>query len=255
MRRRWVKVLTIVVVVLAVLGVTADRVAVHYANQEAATLARQKYGYGADTTDGYLNVSINGFPFLTQVLSGQLDDVTLSAGNLVLNSRANAQGDYLDVQKLDLDLHGVTVTSLTARSAQVDLVTGDLTLTYQALSGVITRLMSNGGPLTVGPAPGSDGQQARFRVTGTWGGRQVDTVGSLLAQGAEIDISVPGVGSSGGSNSGSSTSAETTGPGTYVWGVQLPVNATFSAATGTPTGVDLSVIGHQVVLGSYPSAG
>ncbi len=235
MRRRWVRVLVIVVVLLVGLGAAADRIALHYANQEAANLARQKYGYGGDTTDGYLNVSIHGFPFLTQAMAGHLDDITLSAGNFYLNTSSEAQGDYLDVQKLDLDLHDVTVASLSARSAQANLVTGDLTLTYQSLSGVLTRLMGNDGALTAGPAPGSNGQQARFRVTGTWGGRPVDTVGSLLAQGAEFDISVPG-----------------TGPNSYDWRVDLPQNAGFSAATSTPTGFDLSVVGHQVYLGASP---
>jgi hypothetical protein len=55
MRRRWVKVLAITVVVLAVLFTIADRVAVLYADKEATHLAAEKYGY-QNTTDGHLNV-------------------------------------------------------------------------------------------------------------------------------------------------------------------------------------------------------
>ncbi|MEV5613971.1 DUF2993 domain-containing protein [Streptomyces sp. NPDC052225] len=147
MRRRWVRVLAIVVVVLVALGVTADRVAVHYAEGEAVRLAQQKYGYGAGSTNGYTDVSIHGFPFLTQAAGGALDHATISAGDFSLNTTVNAQGDHLDVRKFDLDLYDVTVTSLTARTAQANLVTGDLTLSYDALSGVLTRLLGEGGKL------------------------------------------------------------------------------------------------------------
>ncbi|WP_236653742.1 LmeA family phospholipid-binding protein [Streptacidiphilus melanogenes] len=233
MRRRWVKVLAIVVVVLAVLGTVVDRLADNYAEQQAAQLAQQKYGYGQGTTDGYTHVAIDGFPFLTQALSGQLDHVTLDAGNFTLDTSEHPQGGYLNVRRLTLDLHDLQVTSLTARSAQAQLVTGDLTLSYQDLSGVVTRLMSRGGALTVGPAPGSNEQEARIRVTGAWDGRQVDAVGSLLAQGDEIEIQVPGV-----------------GQGSYDYPVTLPSGVGFDAATSTATGVDVHLVGHQVLLGS-----
>jgi hypothetical protein len=233
MRRRWVKVLTIVVVVLAVLGIAADRLANHLAEQEAAKLAEQKYGWGQDSTNGYVHVAIDGFPFLTQALGGQLDHVTLSAGDFSVGTSSHAAGDYLNVQRLTLDLHGLRVPSLTARSAQVDLVTGDLTFSYQDLSGVVTRLMGQGGALTVGPAPGSNEQEAKIRISGPWAGRQLDVVASLLAQRGQMEIEVPGMQTSG-----------------YDWSIPLPENVDFTAATSTPTGVDLQVTGHQVVLGS-----
>lgn len=69
MSRRWVKVLAIAVVVVAVLFTLVDRVAVHYADKEVAQLAKEKYGYG-NTTDGHLDLAIKGFPFLTQVAGG-----------------------------------------------------------------------------------------------------------------------------------------------------------------------------------------
>lgn len=233
MRRRWVKALAIVVVVLAALFTVADRVAVHFAEGEAVQLAQQKYGYGSGSTNGYTHVSIHGFPFLTQATGRELDHVTISAGNFSLNTTSNAQGDYLDVRKLALDLHDVTVTSLSSRTAQANLVTGDVSFSYEALSGVITRLMGKGGALTVGPAAGSHGQEARIQVSGTWDGRKVDAGGSLLAQGDEISVAVPGIGGH-----------------SYVWRVSLPQNAGFTAARSTPSGVDFEIIGHQVVLGS-----
>ncbi len=178
-------------------------------------------------------MSIHGFPFLSQAAGRELDHVTISAGNFSLNTTSNAQGDYLDVRKLALDLHDVRVTSLSSRTAQANLVTGDVSFSYEALSGVITRLMGKGGALTVGPAAGSHGQEARIRVSGTWEGREVDTGGSLLAQGDEISVAVPGIGGR-----------------SYVWRVSLPRNAGFTAARSAPSGVNFGITGHQVVLGS-----
>ncbi|MEU6171270.1 DUF2993 domain-containing protein [Streptantibioticus parmotrematis] len=226
------KILTITVVVLAALFVAVDRIAVHYAQREAARLATTKYGFG-DSTDGSTRVGIDGFPFLTQALSGDFDHVTLTAGKFFVDSGDNAVGGYLDVQRLRLDMHGVQVTSLTSRTAQADLVTGDMTLTYADLSGALTRLASQGGPLTVTPAPGSQGQAGRVHVSGTRDGRPVSVTATVLAQGDEVMIEVPGV---------------TARP--LDWKLSLPVNVGFTSATSTPTGVDLAMVGHQVTLGS-----
>ncbi|MER7837591.1 DUF2993 domain-containing protein [Streptomyces sp. NPDC096040] len=232
MRRRWVKVLAITVVVLAVLFTIADRVAVYYADKEATHLAAEKYGY-QNTTDGHLDVSIEGFPFLTQALSQTFDHVKLTAGQFTIDTTNNAQGGYLTVKQLQLDLHGVQVTSLTARSAEANLATGTLTLSYDALSGVVTRLAGNGGPIRISQAPGSTGQAARVKVTGTVGGRELNSTGTLLAQGTEISLNLPGAQQP-----------------TATWRVQLPENVGFTEARAASDGVRISVVGHLVNLGS-----
>lgn len=94
----------------------------------------------------------------------------------------NAQGGYLPVKQLQLALHGVQVTSLTARSAEANLATGTLTLSYEALSGVVTRLASTGGPVRISQAAGSTEQAARVKVTDTADGRELNSTGTLLAQ-------------------------------------------------------------------------
>ncbi|OIK27882.1 hypothetical protein VT52_009140 [Streptomyces malaysiense] len=224
--------LAITVVILAVLFTAADRVAVHYADKEAARLAEQKYGYG-NSTDSSVDVSIKGFPFLTQAFARDFDDVALTAENFTLSTTSNAQGGYLNVERLRLDLHGVTVTSPATRSAEANLVTGTLTLSYDQLSGVLTRLAGTGGPVKVSQAPGSSGQAARVRISGTVAGRPADGTGTLLAQGNEISLDMPG----------SERAAAT-------WRVELPENVGFSAAHATPDGVRIDMIGHLVNLGS-----
>lgn len=226
------KVLVITVVVLAVLFTAADRVAVHYADKEAAQLAEEKYGYG-NTTDGHLDVSIEGFPFLTQLAGESFGHVALTASRFSIDTTSNIQGGYLHIDRLHLDLRDVRVTSLTARSAEANLATGTMTLSYEELSGVLTRLAGHGGPLQVSRAPGSNGQAARVKVSGTAGGTALDATGTLLAQGTELSLTVPGVERAG-----------------MVWRVGLPEGVGFEAARATADGVEISLVGHQVRLGS-----
>ncbi|MGC9537566.1 DUF2993 domain-containing protein [Streptomyces sp. UG1] len=226
------KVLVIAVVVLAALFTAVDRIAVHYANGEAEQLAKEKYGYG-NTTDGYLDVAIEGFPFLTQAAGRDFGHVTLTAGGFSIDTTSNTQGGYLHIDRLHLDLRDVKVTSLTARSAEANLATGTLSLSYKELSGVVTRLAGYGGPLQVSQAAGSSGQAARVKVSGTAGGRALNTTGTLLAQGTELSLTVPGA-----------ERAST------VWRVSLPAGVGFTAARATADGIEVSLVGHQVTLGS-----
>ena len=69
---RALRILLIVVVILGGLFVLADRVALHFAQNEAADKLRTTENL-ASTPD----VAIKGFPFLTQVASGELDDVEI----------------------------------------------------------------------------------------------------------------------------------------------------------------------------------
>ncbi|MGV9349804.1 LmeA family phospholipid-binding protein [Streptomyces spiralis] len=232
MRRRWVKVLAITVAVPAVLFTVADRVAVHYADDEATHLAAQKYDY-SNSTDGDLEVSIKGFPFLTQAFSRHFGHVRLTASQFTVDTTSNAQGGYLPVKQFHLDLRGVQVTSLAARSAEADLATGSLMLSYDALSGVVTRLTSKGGPIRISQAPGSTEQAARVRVAGTAGGSDLNGTGTVLAQGTEISLNLPG-----------------TGQPMATWRVQLPENVGFTSARATSQGVRIGMTGHLVNLGS-----
>ena len=69
-RMRALRILLIIAVILGGLFVAADRLAVHFAEGEVAD--RLKTQEGLTTTP---SVDIKGFPFLTQVAGGELDDV------------------------------------------------------------------------------------------------------------------------------------------------------------------------------------
>jgi hypothetical protein len=72
-RRRWPLVLIVVLVVLAALLVVADRVAVHFADSQFATQI-QKQGFSSKPA-----VTIEGFPFLTQLAARDFKDVHITA--------------------------------------------------------------------------------------------------------------------------------------------------------------------------------
>ena len=72
-RRRWPLILLIILVVLAGLFVVIDRVAVHVADNEFATQI-QKQGFSTKPS-----VSIQGFPFLTQVAARDFKEVRITA--------------------------------------------------------------------------------------------------------------------------------------------------------------------------------
>jgi len=75
-RRRWPWVVLGVVIVLAALFVVLDRVAVAYAENQAAK-QMQSQGFPVKP-----DVTIKGFPFLTQVAARQLNDVHISASDV-----------------------------------------------------------------------------------------------------------------------------------------------------------------------------
>ena len=72
-RRRWPVILLVTLVVLAVLFVIVDRVAVRYADNQFATQI-QKQGFSSKP-----DVSIQGFPFLTQLAARNFQDVHITA--------------------------------------------------------------------------------------------------------------------------------------------------------------------------------
>lgn len=77
-----------------------------------------------------------------------------------------------------------------------------------------------------------------MKVVGTVGGTALNATGTLLVQGTELSLTVPGV--------------EQAGP---VWRVGLPQGVGFESARAGADGVEISLVGHQVTLGSSRSSG
>lgn len=122
---RALRVLLIVAVILGGLFVIADRVAVSFAEDEAAKKMRTTEGLFATPT-----VSIKGFPFLTQVASGELDDVEVGVKDY---EAATGTGDEtIRISNLKADMRGV-VFSGDYSSATAQTATGTAAITYDEL--------------------------------------------------------------------------------------------------------------------------
>ncbi|REK87348.1 DUF2993 domain-containing protein [Streptomyces inhibens] len=128
--------LLFIVVILGGLFVAADRVAVNLVEDKAADKIRASQGLGKTP-----NVSIKGFPFLTQVAGRNLQEVDADLGGI----EAKADGRTLRVDQLSAQFHDVALTSDymsiesaasatgTARISYADLTKaagGDVKITY-----------------------------------------------------------------------------------------------------------------------------
>ncbi|MDX2678681.1 LmeA family phospholipid-binding protein [Streptomyces sp. NY05-11A] len=122
---RALRILLVVVVILGGLFVLADRLAVNFAEGEVADKLKAKEGL-ATTPD----VSIKGFPFLTQVVGGSLDDVEIGIKDYEAATGTSARTIRID--DLQADMKGVDFSgdysSATAASA-----TGTASITYAEL--------------------------------------------------------------------------------------------------------------------------
>jgi hypothetical protein len=121
---RALRILLIIAVVLGGVFVAVDRAAVYFAESEAED--RVAFG-GAEA--GSAEVSIKGFPFLTQVAGSELGQVDVKVRDI----RATAAGRELRIGEIRARLHRVTLgagyTSATASQA-----TGTAVVSYAALT-------------------------------------------------------------------------------------------------------------------------
>ncbi|MGV9502756.1 LmeA family phospholipid-binding protein [Streptomyces sp. NPDC003642] len=122
---RALRILLIFAVVLGGLFVIADRLAVNFAEDEAAD--RLKTTENLATTP---DVSIKGFPFLTQVVGGSLDDIEVG-----IDSYEAAAGDgarKIRIDDLRADMKGVEFSG-DYSSATAATATGTATVAYDEL--------------------------------------------------------------------------------------------------------------------------
>ncbi|ARF79184.1 DUF2993 domain-containing protein [Kitasatospora aureofaciens] len=139
--RGWLKA-TIGLAVLAGLLVGADRIAVGVAEDEAADRL-VKSGQMSQRPD----VTIEGFPFLTQAVSKKLDDVRISSDGLTVRNN----GQQVALHSFKAKLSGVDVSD-SLNSATVDSSTGSGVITYQDLAQLLppASQLLGGAPLPGG---------------------------------------------------------------------------------------------------------
>jgi LmeA-like phospholipid-binding len=150
-RRRLLAWLTVVVVLLLVIFAIGDQVAKGYAQKQVAQQIQKQSQLSAKPS-----VSIEGWPFLTQVAGHYLNAVDISARNVTANSgklpfsfTAKATGVHLNSS-----FNGATV----------DHINGQATLPF---SSVATLFPVPGVTLSADPAAGPDALKADAGIAGS----------------------------------------------------------------------------------------
>lgn len=135
---RALRILLILVVIVGGLFVIADRIAVNVAEGKAADKIRTSENL-ASTPD----VNIKGFPFLTQVAGGTLDDVEVG----IKDYDAKSGGESIRIADLNAEMHGVKFDS-SFSSATADSATGTARIDYAELLKAVKKQ----GPAQVAPS-------------------------------------------------------------------------------------------------------
>lgn len=162
-RRRAGRSWLIAVVVLVAVLIAVDRISLVVAEHRAAAQIRSAQGLSSTPS-----VHVDGFPFLTQLASGTLDTVKVTAKDLSLGEN----GRTLHLQQLDAVLHHVRLHGLSSATART--ATATVLIAYRELTAVL------GVPISyAGTSPDGRGRIAA-RVSVTALGQQVS--GSASAE-------------------------------------------------------------------------
>ncbi|AJE84445.1 MULTISPECIES: DUF2993 domain-containing protein [Streptomyces] len=167
---RALRITLIVLVVLGGLFVAVDRIAVNYAEGKAADKVRESEGL-----DKNPDVSIKGFPFLTQAAGGTLDEVEVRmddyrartetpAGSQDGQDSTREGADSVLIERLDAKLHDVEFSgdysSATAKRAD-----GTATISYaELLKAAQVEPMELAPGVTAKVTGLSDGGNGRIKV-------------------------------------------------------------------------------------------
>jgi hypothetical protein len=184
---RRLRTILIVLLVLAGLFVAADRVAVHFAQGEVADRLQARENL-AETPD----VSIDGFPFLTQLASGSLDDVHIGIPHY--SAAAAGTAGTIRVDDLKADMKDVAFSgdysSATAASA-----TGTATIAYDQLLKAAKTAPAQIAPGVTARIVGlSDGGNGKIKVSveatvfGTKLAGPIDVLSSVDVKGGRMQV-------------------------------------------------------------------
>ncbi|MEV6395673.1 DUF2993 domain-containing protein [Streptomyces sp. NPDC051907] len=163
---RALRILLIIAVIVGGVFVALDRIAVNMAEDEAAGRIKLQQGRAGST-----EVSIKGFPFLTQVAGKELDEV----GVTMTGIEASANGRPVRISEMSADLFEVRLgdgySSATASRAE-----GEARISYEDL----TKAAQDG--VTV-----AYGQNGKVKVTGS-----VEVLGRTVTRSVVSSVSLVG---------------------------------------------------------------
>lgn len=149
---RALRILLIITVVLGGIFVAVDRIAVNMAESQAADKIKSSQGLTSTP-----EISIKGFPFLTQVMGKELDEVDVSLAGIT----ATAGGHSVNVTEVEAELRSVKIDS-SYSSAVADRADGSARISYADL----TKAAPKGA--TVGYAGPERAANGQVKVTGSF---------------------------------------------------------------------------------------
>ncbi|MBO4260357.1 LmeA family phospholipid-binding protein [Streptomyces griseorubiginosus] len=186
---RALRILLIVVVILGGLFVIADRVAVYFAENEAADKVKTTENL-ASTPD----VSIKGFPFLTQVAAGKLDDVRIGIKDYEADTGDTTAGAPKSIRIDDLraDMKGVTFTG-DYSSATASTATGTATIAYdellKAAKSQPTQIIPGVNAQVVGLSDGGSGKiKVDVKVTAAGASQTYPVLSTVTVDGDSVKV-------------------------------------------------------------------
>ncbi|RAJ66891.1 hypothetical protein K378_02254 [Streptomyces sp. Amel2xB2] len=163
----------VVLFVLAVLFVAADRLAVKLAEDRAAEEIKSAQGVASA---GRTSVDIKGFPFLTQIAGKELGEIDATMSGM----KAEAAGGELKVSRIDAHLHDVRLNE-DFSSAVADRADGTALVSYEDL----TKAAQDG--VDIGWGGTDDSGRGRVKVTG-----RVTVLGQSFSRSVLSSVDVSG---------------------------------------------------------------
>ncbi|MBG0854257.1 DUF2993 domain-containing protein [Streptomyces spinoverrucosus] len=240
---RWLRVLLIVVVILGGLFVAADRLAVNFAEGEVADRLRTTEGLSATP-----EVSIHGFPFLTQVAGGTLDDVEVGIQDY---EAAAGDGEQIRIDDLRANMKGVEFSgdfsSATAASA-----TGTATIAYDELLKAAKSEPTEVAPgITARVVSLSDGGNGKIEVgleieAPVIGTREMSVLSTVSVKGDTVEVRTDSLPDLAGLDLAEDSVREITDFQQAI--DDLPGGVKLDKVEAAPNGVEISVQGSNVQL-------
>ena len=188
----------LLVLLLVLVGVLliVDRVAAGAAENQISQQARKELVANKVSTPSDPKVSISGFPFLTQVLAGKYEKITIKIAQPKIN---DVQLDQLDVVATTVRADAQSVLKGTG-DVVADKVTGTATISW---ANVRPLLQLAGLPKGIDPSKAELkvlNNQVQLRVPFTINGQNfaVTAKGTLIVNSGEIQIRLDEVGSDAG---------------------------------------------------------
>jgi hypothetical protein len=195
-RRRGPRIALITVIVIILVLVVADFAAKAYTENQMASQVQSSLGLS-----GKPKVTIQGFPFLTQLAARDFKTVNVTASNETVNVNSVGSG-VLDIASLNATLHGMHIHGF--NSATIDQFNATALITFTALANVggipsgitLTENGPNQIKATVSLGPFSDSATAQVTQTGSnqinvkvidAGGIPASALGNL----ADFSVTIP----------------------------------------------------------------